>query len=158
MALSPVDSSRAVVAGTSGVALITGLPTSPTVHTAVALSGTPRAVTISRDGKYAIAAISGGLVVLSGVSTGTLAQVGTVYSPTFVVPGGNCKLSSPQTLGVMADGKFVVTIQNCGLARSGSNVGTGVLLTIPFSAGTLATPVGQLNYVVTPANDQLLTH
>jgi len=158
MALSPADSSRAVLASSSGVFLVTGLPSSPTVHAAVKLAATPNAVMISRDGKYAIIAMPGGLVVLSGVSTGTLAQLGTVYSATFAIPNGNCKLASPKTLGVMADGKYVVTIQNCNLTRFGTNIGSGVLLTIPFSAGTLSAPVGQLNYVVTPINDQLLTH
>ena len=154
-----VDSSRAVVVGSDGsVTLLTGLPACPIVKSSLKLASAAGAVTISKDGKFAIAAESGGLVVVKGVDTATLAQVGSVYSPTFSTPAGTCKLSSAQTLGVMADGKFVVTIQDCHLAKTSANVGTGVLLTIPFSAGTLGAPIGRLNFVVTPGNDQLLTH
>jgi hypothetical protein len=159
MALSPIDSSRAVVIGANGTAtLITGLPRNPAVHSAVTLPGFPSAVTISRDGKFAIVALSGGLVVLKGIDSGTMAVAGGVYSPTFSTPAGRCSLISPHTLGVMPDGKFVVTIEECQLQRSNGTVGTGVLLTIPFSKGSLGAPAGQLNYVVTPSDDQLLTH
>jgi len=150
---------RAVVVGSDGsVTLLTGLPACPIVKSSLKLASASGAVTISKDGKFAIAAESGGLVVIKGVDTATLAQVGSVYSPTFSTPAGTCKPSSAQTLGVMADGKFVVTVQNCGLPKTNANVGAGVLLTIPFSAGTLGAPVGRLNFVVTPGNDQLLTH
>jgi hypothetical protein len=158
MALSPTDSSRAVVVSSDGsVTLITGLPASPVIGGSLKLASGATSVSISADGKYAIVAVAGGLVVVSGVDTGTLAQVGLVFSPTFSTPAGSCQLTTPATVGVTADGRFVVTIQNCGLTKSSTNVGSGVLLTIPFSGGTLSAPVGQLNFVVTPSDDQIVT-
>ncbi len=161
LASSPSDSSRAVLVSTDGtVQLFTGLPAAPVIANSISLTGGARAVTISRDGKFAIVALgTGGLAVVGGVDTGTLAQVGSSFSPTVTVPGGSCKLDDPSTLGVMADNKFVVAIQDCGLPRSATDVGSGVLLTIPLSStGVLSTPVGQLNFVVTPDDDQLLVH
>lgn len=161
MAISPVNSSRAVLAGSDGtVVLLTGLPDNPTVASTLALPSGANAVTISRDGKYAIVATSGGLFVVQGITGGTLSQLGGAYSPTFPIPEGEgtCQLSNPETLGVTFDGKYIATIQYCGLTESDTNVGSGVLLTVPFSKGALADPVGQLNYVVAPNNNQLLTH
>jgi len=161
LASSPPDSSRAVLVSNDGtVQLFTGLPAAPVIANSITLTGGAKAVTISRDGKFAIVALgTGGLAVVGGVDTGTLAQVGSAFSPTVTVPGGSCKLDDPSTLGVMADNKFVVAIQDCGLPRSATDVGSGVLLTIPLSpTGALSTPVGQLNFVVTPDNDQLLVH
>ena len=160
MAISPVDLTRAVLVGQDGsVTLYTGLPGAAVVKDSMKLASAARAVSITTDGKFAIVAVTGGLAVVGGVDTGTLAQVGTVFSPTFTVPGGgSCTLTSPNTLGRMADGKFVLAIQDCGLPQSATNIGSGVMLTIPVSsAGALGTPVGQLNFVVTPSNDQLLT-
>jgi len=160
MAISPTDSSRAVLVSDDGsVQLFTGLPATPIIANSITLPKAGNAVTISRDGKFAIVATAAGLAVVGGVDTGTLAQVGSIFSPTFTTPAGSCTLTSPQTLGIMADNKFVVTIQNCGLTQSTTDIGSGVLLTIPLSsAGALSAPVGQLNFVVTPANDQLLVH
>jgi hypothetical protein len=142
------------------VALYTGLPENPAVTSSLTLpaGNVPTAVSITTDGKYAIVAVQGGLVVVGGVDTGHLVQIGSVYSPTFSTPAGDCALLSPKTLGVTADGKFIVTIQDCNLTKSATNIGSGVQLTIPFSGGTLSAPVGQLNYSVTPDDDQLVTH
>jgi hypothetical protein len=160
MGISPTDSTRAVLVGTDGsVDLLTGLPATPTISDSLKLATGNTAVSISRDGKFAIVGTDGGLVVIGGVDTGKLAQVGTLYSPKFTTPAGSCQLTQPRTLGVMADGKFIVTIQDCGLTQSSTNVGRGVLLTVPLSgAGALGAPVGQLNFVVTPFNDQIVTH
>ncbi len=164
MAISPTDSSRAVLVSTDGtVQLFTGLPAAPIIASSLTLSGGvgAQAVTITRDGKFAIVATTtDGLAVVGGVDTGTLAQVGADFHPTFSVPpSGSCTLDSPRTLGAMADGKFIVAIQDCGLTESSTNIGSGVLLTIPISStGALSAPVGQLNFVVAPDNDQLLVH
>jgi hypothetical protein len=159
MAISPTDQSRAVLVGSDGsVTLLTGLPDKPAVAHTLTLSAAAGSVAITPDGKFALVGQAGGIAVLSGVESGTLTQVGSLYSPTFSTPAGNCQLLEPYTLGVMSDGKYVVTIQNCGLTQSATEVGAGVLLTIPFSAGVLEQPVGQLNYVVTPFSDQLLVH
>lgn len=159
MAMSPVNSARAVLIGSDGsVALLTGLPDNPTVVSTITLPNGANAVTISRDGKYAIVATNGGLFVVQGVTGSTLSQLGAAYSPTFTTPEGTCQLNGPETLGVTFDGKYIAAIQNCGLTQSATNVGSGVLLTIPYSNGSFGNPAGQLNYVVTPNNDQLLTH
>lgn len=155
MAISPTDSSRAVIANLDNSAiLLTGLPTSPTLGPPVTLPGAASATTLTPDGKFAVVAVAGGLVVLGGVDTGALAQVGGLYSPSFPTPSGSCQLTSPTTLSVTPDGKYIVVIQNCSL-QSQSSVGSGVLLTIPITAGVLGSPAGQLNYVVTPSDDQM---
>jgi hypothetical protein len=167
MAISPADSSRAVLVSRDGtVQLFTGLPATPTIAiSTLHLAAGANAVAISRDGKFAVVAqpgaigVTGGLAVVGGVDTGTLAQVGSTFSPTFSTPAGTCTLNDPHTLGIMADNKFVVTIQGCGLTQSATDIGRGVELTIPLSsAGALSAPLGQLNFVVTPSNDQLLVH
>ena len=190
MAISPTDSSRAVIVGTdpSGnpvAQLVTGLPLAPAVQ-ALRLSlpatrtlvpsgldvgelapaaltlptgATPYAVAINGDNAFV--QTSAGIVTLSGVTSGSLAQVGSVYDPalTNLPPGASaCSLAHPLgTVGVTLDGKYVVALATCtGVA---ANPGTGVLLTVPIGAGgALAAPAGQLNNVVTPDNDQLLVH
>ena len=113
------------------------------------------------NGDDAFVQASSGIVTLSGVTSGSLAQVGSVYDPalTNLPPGASaCSLAHPLgTVGVTLDGKYVVALATCtGIA---ANPGTGVLLTVPIGAGgALAAPAGQLNNVVTPDNDQLLVH
>lgn len=161
MAISPTDSSRAIVIGSGGeVDLITGLHTnSPTVTKELTLTNPPNAVVITPDGKYGIVSSSvDGLLVLAGINTGPVTQQGVPYTPTFSVPGGNCTLNDPQTSNVMADGKYVVTIQVCDISNLKPHLGNGVLLTVPISNGVLGSPAGKLNYVVTPDDDQLVVH
>ncbi len=159
MAISPTDSSRAVVVGGDGsVNLLADLPANVTFKDALKLASAANAVAISIDGKFAIVATNSGLAVFSGVDTGKLAQVGPLYSPTFSTPSGSCTLHSPDTLAVTSDGKFVLTIQQCHLVQSVTQVGSGVMLTIPFSAGVLGPPAGRLDYAVTPDDDQLVAH
>jgi hypothetical protein len=201
MALSPVDSSRAVVTGFSAsstpvVQLLTGLPSAPVitavpihipagaVHRNVArrdiepsthrtpLAVTPTsgteifAVTITPDGTTAFVSTNVGIFTFSGVNTGTLAQVGGVYSPTITIPSGTCTLAGATSMGVTPDGKYLIAIPNpaysgCAVTAGSTDTtqGTGVLLTIPISGDTLgAAPVGQLNNVVTPYNDQIIVH
>ncbi len=190
MAISPTDPSRAVIVGTdpSGnpvAQLVTGLPLAPAVQAlrltlpatrTLVLPGldlgelapealtlptgaTPYAVAINGDNAFV--QTSAGIVTLSGVTSGSLAQVGSVYDPalTNLPPGASvCSLAHPMgTVGVTLDGKYVVALAAC--TGGAANPGTGVLLTIPIGAGgTLAAPAGQLNNVVTPDNDQLLVH
>jgi len=198
MAISPTDSSRAVVAGYTGadvaeVAVITGLPNNPKVSTLkfhikptagrrFQLGAEPSykrkpyaatfpanteitAVEISPNGKYAYLNTNAGIYTFSGVDTGTLAQVGSVYSPTITVPGGTCTWATTfegsASLGILPDGKYLIADPNCELGFSGTapQYGPGVLLTIPIgSNGALGAPVGQLNYVVSPFNDQIIVH
>ncbi len=199
MAISPVDSSRAVVAGFTGadvaeLAVITGLPDNPKVSTLkfhikptkgrrrFQLGAEPSykrkpfsatfpinteitAVTISPNGKFAYLNTNAGIYAFSGVDSGNLAQVGSVYSPTITVPGGKCTWSTTfegsASIGILPDGKYLVADPNCELLFSGTapQYGPGVLLTIPIgSNGALGAPVGQLNYVVSPFNDQIIFH
>jgi hypothetical protein len=199
MAISPVDSSRAVVAGydktfVAEVSVITGLPDNPkvsslkfrikpTVGRRFRLGAEPSykrepysvtfptnteitAVEISPNGKYAYLNTNEGIYTFSGVDTGNLTQVGSVYSPTISVPGGGtCTWSTTfegsASLGILPDGKYLVADPNCQLNFTGTapQYGPGVLLTIPIgSNGALGAPVGQLNYVVSPYNDQIIVH
>ncbi|CCW35303.1 hypothetical protein CTKA_02612 [Chthonomonas calidirosea] len=182
MAISPVDSSRAVVIGNSNsqftASLIVGLPNSPSVRSVhlnapasmsltsrrvvrperhgsrLALSGVSalHAVAISPDGKLAVVGADVGLILLSGVDTGNLAQVGSIYSPSFTVGGQSYNLGSITTLGFTLDGKYVVV----GAQQPSAQNGT--VLLIPVSASGFGTPFAQVNGVSIPANDQILIH
>jgi len=151
MAMSPVDSTRAVVITSSTIQLLTGLTTTPVVGAAVTLPvGNAYSVSVSPDGKLAIVGTRNGLLMYSGVDTGTLAQVGTsVYAPSYSVGTSSVTLSYVYTLGITLDGKYVVA----GDALNSE------LVVIPFtSAGFAAAPASTLGGVTIPNNDQLLIH
>jgi len=181
MAFSPKDSSRAIIIGDPNngatVSLVTGLPNAPVVsslrlrlpatrinhraapaergkHPRLALTGVSSvsSVSVTPDGTMAIIGTDAGLVMVTGVNTGTLTQVGTPYSPTFTVNGTGVALAGIPTLGITLDGKYVVAITEQG------NASGGTLLTIPIQAGGFGAPVGQLNGVAVPSNDQILIH
>jgi hypothetical protein len=126
----------------------------------------PYGVSISPNGTTAYIATDAGIVTVSGVNTGTLTQVGSVYAPTVTAAGGtSCAISNSQrgySLGILPDGKYLVVDYPCYLQPTGTTNTTqsyGVLLTIPIgTGGVLGAPVGQLNQVVVPTNDQLLVH
>jgi hypothetical protein len=196
MALSPTDSSRAVVGGESSaftpeIQLITGLPSGKATVQALQLrlpafkgrrpavareepshrlpqALTPTvgtdiyAVSITPDGTTAYVSTDAGILTISGVKTGTLSQVGGAYAPVITVPGGNCTVEGATSIGVLPDGKYLVADVPCLLTAPNTNnttQGTTVLVTIPIGAGgALGTPVGQLNNVVGPFNDQILFH
>jgi hypothetical protein len=152
MAMSPVDSTRAVVITGSTIQLLTGLTTTPVVGAAVILPSGEYAysVSISPDGKLAIVGAMGGLLMYSGVDTGTLAQVGTsVYAPSYSVGSSTVTMGHVYTLGITLDGKYVVAGDSANKA----------LVVIPFtSAGFAAAPAATLGAVAIPDNDQLLIH
>lgn len=165
MAFSPVDSSRAVVIGlavgsssaTAQISLLTGLPASPAVKS-VAITGAsyPQSVAISPDGKMAVVGTNQGLALFTGVDTGNLAMVGSLFTPTFNVGSNAYTLGGVPTLGITLDGKYVVV---CAQQYDASfTLGNGVLLTIPFSASGFGTIAGQLNDVAIPSNDQMVLH
>jgi hypothetical protein len=198
MAISPVDSSRAVVTGFNAsdvgeITEITGLPDSPKVASlkfkiahvdrrrpfglgaepsfqrkpysaTLPASSIITAVTISPNGKFAYVNTNAGIYAFSGVDTGNLQQIGAVYSPTITVPSGTCTwattVEGSSSLGILPDGKYLIADPNCELSFNGTTQpGPGVLLTIPIgSNGALGAPVGQLNYVVSPFNDQIIVH
>ena len=155
MAFSPTDSSRAVVIGSTAadITLLTNLTTTPTAGTTLTLSGVNSvySVSVTPDGKTAIVGTNAGLVMVSGVATGTLTQVGTPFAPSFT-NGSSLTLGNVNTLGVTLDGKYVVI---CAAQPSYSN---GTLLVIPITSTGFLAPVGQLNGVAVPYNDQLLIH
>jgi hypothetical protein len=201
MAISPTDSSRAVVVGSNStgspvIQLLTGL-TSGTVtvqslearlpagsgHALSLVQRHPEtshrlpqaltptagstlyAVTITPDGTTAYVSTDAGIITVSGVNTGNLAQVGTVYAPVITIPGGTLTLEGSPSIGVLPDGKYLVAVapEDSLTALSSptdSNQGTSVVVTIPIGAGDVlgATPAGQLNYVVSPFNDQIVFH
>ena len=130
MAISPTDSSRAVVIGSgysATVELYTGLPNNPTrsvlsvklpapaaptsrsvetgrrrtrASTTITGAYSINSVSITPDGKNAIVGTNAGLVLLTGVDTGTLTQVGVApYAPTFIVNGTTYTLGSVPLAG-----------------------------------------------------------
>jgi hypothetical protein len=183
MALSPVDSTRAVMLTSDGISLLTGLPGTaavPPVATRLHLNvpSTPRrnplrarakherdtaltgwqslySVSITPDGTSAVVGTDAGLILVSGVNTGSLAQVNaTPFSPTYNVtlPGAaaasSANLQQVTTLGITLDGKYVVACDQ----------NSNAVLTIPFNATGFSNPVGVLSDVAVPDNDQLLIH
>lgn len=187
MAFSPVDSSRAVVLSADPttyaptVTLLTGLPSNPVTrsaaarmpafsgtrasspaslreprrsHTRAAVSGASELLSVAVDysGNLAVVGTDTGLLMFSGVSSGNIQQVGGAYSPSITSGTQSFNLAGVTTLGITLDNKYVVV----GSQKPSASQGT--LLTIPFSASGFANPVGQLNGVSIPDNDQLLVH
>ncbi len=163
MALDPADGSRAVIVGSSTSAtiqLLTGLPgtaaSPPTLHAVVPISGAAiaHAVAITPDGTKAVVGTETGLILFTGVDTGTLLQAGPPFNPSFFAANTTFTLSSAgvSTLGITLDGQFVVAMTASPAATNGA------LLTIPFQGSGFGAPVGQLTGIAVPANDQIMMH
>jgi len=150
MAISPIDSSRAVIVGGSSAQMLTGLPLAAAAGTAITLTGvySAYAVSITADGRYAVVGTDVGLVVLSGVDTGNLVQVDTVFAPTYTAASGTVTLGNVTTLGVTLDGNYLVVGDRTNQA----------LVVIPLTGSTLGAPQSVLTGVAIPDNDQLLIH
>lgn len=166
MALSPVDSTRAVVISVNDgkVHLLTGLPGKPVEATPLDIastgSSTDLSISITPNGKTAIVGTENGLLMISGVDTGNLAIVpcptglagcsNGLYSPTYKdANGADQNLSGVNTLGVTLDGKYVA-------AADGWN---SALLVIPIFNDTFGATVGLVNSgIAIPDNDQMLIH
>jgi fibronectin type 3 domain-containing protein len=155
MAISPTDSSRAVVVqpGFSGgtIQLMTNLTSAtPIAGTPVQFptNSYPYAVSISLDGKLAIFGTLQGLEMYSGVDTGTLTRVGTTYSPLYRFG----TLGAIATLGITLDGKYVVA----------ADMTNHSLVVIPFTAaGFAARPASTIGSITVSApylQDQLVIH
>jgi fibronectin type 3 domain-containing protein len=156
MAISPADSSRAIVVtpDDGSVRLITGLPASPTVGAPVSLgSASPLSVAITPDGKLAIVGTQMGLAMFSGVDTGNLVQVGSLFTPTYSINSNPPRtLSLVPTLGITLDGKYAV------VGDSPNWYGhDGALVVIPFNASGFAPPAEAIPLTISD-NDQLLVH
>lgn len=155
MAISPTDSSRAVVAGNKNgpsLQLLTGLPGNLVIASTVAITGAAYAYAVSivpsaTVSDLAIVGTDKGLLMYSGVSTGTLTLV-QASTPTYTLKNTTATLGQVRTLGVTLDGKYVAVCD-------GNN---HALLTIPISASGFGAPVGILPNIAVPYNDQLLIH
>jgi fibronectin type 3 domain-containing protein len=153
MAISPKDSSRAVVVTpeSSGgtVQLVTGLTSAPTVGTPITLDNAePYSVSITPDGKLAIVGTEQGLLMFSGVDSGNLVQVGSLYAPTYSVRSGNATLSEVYTLGITLDGKYVAA----------GDASAQALVIVPFTPSGFATAPALAVPLAVGYNDQLLIH
>lgn len=163
VAISPASSSRAVLIGsdptsyTPAIQLISGLPNAPVAANAVAVAGATSvfSVTITPDGKKAIVGTNAGIAMFSGVDTGSLMQVGTApYAPTYAGSSGSVTLGTIATLGITLDGKYAVVCDSGSYSGSSS----GSLLVIPITTTGFSTPVGILNGIAVPYNDQMVIH
>jgi hypothetical protein len=133
---------------------------------ALTLTSTPLfGVSITPDGTTAYVSTDEGIVTVGGVNTGTLAQAGPIYAPAITgAAGASCPIygsGEPYSLGVLPDGKYLVVDYQCAQDRGTTfaTQGGGILLTIPILAGgVLGAPVGQLNQVIAPLDDQILVH
>jgi len=154
MAISLADATRAVVINPSAktILLLTGLPGTPVVGTPVNLpSGVSiaYAVAISPDGKLAVVGTDSGLVLYSGVDTGTLVEVGSsAYAPSYSLGAQQVTLGSISTLGITLDGKYVTAGDSTNKA----------LVVLPLSATGIGAPASVLGNLAIPDNDQLLVH
>jgi len=175
MAISPADSSRAVVVGESSttglgaIQMITGLPGAPVVGALIPLPASCQqafAVDISPDGTLAAVGCNSGLLLYSGVNTGTLTQVGSLYAPSYTVgcqtfetnlcagATGTVQFANGgagfgvSNVAFTLDGKYLV-------ALDGSNIS---LVVIPVSASGYGAPASALSNVVSPFNDQIVIH
>ena len=90
-----------------------------------------------------------GLAMFTGVDTDTLTQVGTLFAPTYTGSRGSAvTLGFITTLGITLDGNYVVVCDDTNSA----------LLVIPIGATGLGPPVGILNGIAVPFNDQMVIH
>jgi len=153
MAISLADASRAVIVNPTAktIQLLTGLPGTPVLGTPLSLPSGVSAysVTISPDGKLAVVGTGNGLLLYSGVDTGTLVEVGTAaYAPSYTVAGQSVPLGTVTTLGITLDGKYVAAGDSTHNA----------LVVIPLSATGFGNPASALGSVAIPYNDQMLVH
>jgi hypothetical protein len=157
MAINPMDSGRAVIIGTDSatsapaVQLITGLTSTPSPSPPVDISGAISAysVSITPDGTRAIVGTDAGLAMFTGVDTGLLTQVGTLFAPTYTGSNGNAvTLSFVTTLGITLDGNYVVVCDDKNFA----------LVVIPIGSTGFGSPAGILNGIAVPDNDQMVLH
>ncbi|MBV8460959.1 MAG: hypothetical protein JO009_08725 [Candidatus Eremiobacteraeota bacterium] len=131
------------------------------------------AVSITPDCKFAVigtANISGttlsgsGLIVVKGIDTGTLAQVGSNFNPTIKdMDGNSVPLGAIGTLAITLDGKYIGAFR-ANPAHAGFDFtlfllfDRGEFFTIGIDgSGNLAIK-GQLNNVAIPLNDQAVAH
>ena len=105
-------------------------------------------ISITPDGTTAIVGGGDGVSMISGVNTGTLAEVGTVYSPSYTSNGSTVSLSEVSTLAITLDGKYVAVCDEQNSA----------LLVIPITSTGFGTPVGVITGIAVPSNDQMVVH
>jgi hypothetical protein len=132
------------------ITMVTGLPNAPVAASPLDLSaaGNVYSVSVSPDGKTAVVGGDKGLLLVSGVDTGSLAIAGSVYAPTYTGASASVTLATVRTLGITLDGKYVVA---CDYDNS-------ALLVIPITSTGFSSPVGVLNNFAVPYNDQMLIH
>ena len=156
MAISPTDSSRAVVItgsqftnlSQSVINLLTGLPGNPVLSNSVSVDQPVNSVTISGD--QAIVGTEKGLLLFKGVSTGSLTLVGS-NDPSYTLNNTSVVLGIVTTLGITHDGKnnqYVVA----------GDLSNGALLLIPISTSGFGAPASALPGVSVPWSDTMLIH
>lgn len=153
MAISPADSSRAVVVtpGSPMLQLIAGLPANPVLSQPVSVPGgiQPYTVSITPNGKFAIVGTDSGLLMYSGVDSGTLQLVGSLYNPVYKLGSGTTTLSAIRNVAITLDGNYVVITDAAAQA----------LVVIPITAdGFAASPASALGSIAVPDNDQMIIH
>lgn len=150
MAFSPVDSSRAVVAGVGPAAsLIHGLPSAPVVQSPAISGGTQAfSVAISPDGKNAFISMDKGIAVFGGVDTATMTQ-----TQMYTVPlGAKDTLWEIESIGVTLDGKYLVAL---GLS---TNTGQAYMVVLPIVGGQLGPPATSPTPITMPYIDGMVMH
>ena len=156
MAISPSDSSRAVVlqaptsSSSATLQLITGLPTSPSLAAPINLPAgfIPHAFAISFDGALAAIGGSGGVLLYSGVASGPLTLVQGPYAPAYQAGNNSYVLGKITTMAFTLDNQYLVVGDQTNLS----------LVVIPFSASGFSAVASALGDVSIPGDDQLVIH
>ena len=156
IAFSPVSGSgRALIGGLSSgggstLTLVTGLPKSITRTSTITLPGAINSIVIDSGGTHGYVATDAGIITVAGVNGSTLsiatpgflgAANGVNVLPFVNCNGQNASLTQVQSIGLAADGLFLVALGTqpgiaCPSARNSS------VVAIPFSpaAGTTPSP------------------
>jgi len=168
MAFDPTSATRAAVIGYDGsgnqlIQLFNGLNTATPTASSLTLQNVTLAysVSITPDGKYALVGTDSGLVLISGIQSGTLTQVNTTPdNVSFTSGGSSYTLDAVPTLGITLDGLYVAALTNNGPTLTNAE-GPGSLVLVPITptaASPFGAPVGVLSGVAVPSNDQILMH
>ncbi len=157
IAFDPLDSSRALVGGTSAagggttLTLVTGLPSTIVKSSTLTMPGNVRSIAVTDNGTYAVVGTDAGIVVVQGIDAGTLATV-TPFAPAAgtasasapnyrTCAGTSAVLTSIYSVALSGDQRFLVALGTTpGLTcASGYNAS---IVAVPFSttSGTTPTP------------------
>lgn len=133
----------------SDLTMVSGIPASPTAGSTITLAptGTIHAIAVAPSGSFAAVGSGGGLFIVGGIASGSLAQAGSNYAGTFTASDGSTQsVGNVTAVGFSTDAKFIAAIVNYVLA---SGVAHDSLIVVPVDAsgnlGAMAAHVNDVN-------------